>query len=342
MLPTSTVSTSVLRGLLGAVEPLGVSREQLLEAAGLAETKLDDLEARMPLTAFHEACGAALRLTGDPALGLRWADSGSATAFTPVSNLIAHSSSLRHGLELLAQYFALLSDHGSYEVVEHGERLALRCFPLPGEPLSIQRFSAELVVGGFWRLFHSFGGAARAEQPRFAFPAPSHHEVYTSFFAEPVSFGAPFSGFVFDDVVLQAASPQRDDEVRVALEAVAERRLQRVTGSAPYARRVRDLLVQDPAPHRVEMESVAAWMELSVRSLRRRLSEEGISYQAVQSDAAAIVAGALLRHPRRTIGEIAYAMGFSETSAFHRAFKRWTGVTPSAYRESELERPTHG
>ena len=334
----ATVSALVLRGLLTATEPLGVPRESLLAVVDCCLDKLDDPDARIPLRAFHDACSVALRLSGDPALGLRWADSSSATSFAPLSNLIAHSASLRQGLSLLAQYFLLLSDQGSYEVVPHGDRLLLRCVPALGEAPELRRFSAELIVGGFWRLFHWFGGAARPAQPCFAYPAPAYRDVYDGFFGQAPTFEAPFSGFVFDDVVLQAASPLRDDEVRAALEEVAERRLLRVTQSTPYALRVRDLLVQDPAPHRVEMESVAGWMELSVRSLRRRLSDEGMSYQAVQNEAAALVAGRLLRNTRRTIGDIAYEMGFSETSAFHRAFKRWTGKTPSAYRDAELGR----
>jgi AraC-like DNA-binding protein len=104
----------------------------------------------------------------------------------------------------------------------------------------------------------------------------------------------------------------------------------------PYAMRVRELLVEKAWPDRMDMKSVAKAMEISERSLRRRLAAEGRSYDDISSEALAIVARHFLRDPRRTIGEIAYEMGFSDTSAFHRAFKRWTGTTPNGYREELL------
>ncbi|MFM2416817.1 MAG: hypothetical protein RL385_1540, partial [Pseudomonadota bacterium] len=75
---------------------------------------------------------------------------------------------------------------------------------------------------------------------------------------------------------------------------------------------------------------------LSARSLRRRLSEEGLTYSAVTEEALSIVAKRLLRVGRLSIQEAAFEMGFSDTTTFHRAFRRWTGTTPSAYRKAQI------
>ena len=90
----------------------------------------------------------------------------------------------------------------------------------------------------------------------------------------------------------------------------------------------------DP-PQRADMSTVARALGMSVRSLRRRLAEEGKSYNDLANEALAAVAKQLLRDKRRTIQETAYDLGFSDTSTFHRAFKRWTGMTPSTFREAE-------
>jgi AraC-like DNA-binding protein len=112
---------------------------------------------------------------------------------------------------------------------------------------------------------------------------------------------------------------------------VAELRMTRSTPQARYALRVQELLVER-APARVNMSAVAGALGLSVRTLRRRLVAEGKSYLDVEHEALALVARRLLRDQQHTIQEAAHAMGFSDATTFHRAFKRWTGTTPSAFR----------
>jgi len=105
-----------------------------------------------------------------------------------------------------------------------------------------------------------------------------------------------------------------------------------------YAQRVRDLLLEHGAQKRTDMNAVARALGLSARSLRRRLCDEGVSYNTIAEDALATLAKQLLSDEARSIQETAYSMGFSDPSAFYRAFKRWTGTTPKTYRMYGHER----
>lgn len=337
-LATPTVSMRVVRALIAAVEQMGVARGELLRAAGLEAAQLDADEQRMTRSDVYRICELAIELTGDPALGLHWAERLTVNTFVPVSYLIAHSENLRSGFETLARFARLLSDEPGYELLEQADTITVRCLSASNESLRIQRFSAEMHLAGLYRVVRSFELGARPERVSFAYAAPPYHQEYARVFDRAVHFEQPFTGIVFEQALLTSASPHRDQDLHDTLRGLAERRMSRLTQGVPYALRARELLVQRGWRERMDMQTIARALGLSVRSLRRRLAAEGKSYSDVENDAFAIVAKHLLRDKRRTIQEAAYEMGFSDTTTFHRAFKRSTGMTPSKFRDDQLAR----
>ena len=334
----STISVAVVRALFNAVERSGVSRAELLQAAQLPPGGLEDADARVPSAKAYELCVLALDLTGDPAFGLHWAEGLSTSSLVPVSHLVAHSSSLRQAFDSLSKYHRLLSDYRHHELLEDDESVTVRCRHLPLPP-RMQRFASEMTVSFFFHLIRGFDLHARPHRVSFAYPAPSYRAEYARIFDGTEHFDQPFTGIVFDRALLDRQGPHFDDDVHQALEALAERRLLRITQRTPYSVRIRELLVREGAPQRSDMLTVARALGMSTRSLRRRLASEGKSFNEVQSEALASMAKHLLQARRLTIQETAYEMGFSDARAFHRAFKRWTGMTPNAFREGGPESP---
>jgi AraC-like DNA-binding protein len=117
-----------------------------------------------------------------------------------------------------------------------------------------------------------------------------------------------------------------------ALRTFVERRIERLKQEAPYTQRVREVLMKQGRPPPMSMDTVARSLGISVRSLRRRLASEQTSYYEIERDALVAAAKDMLRNGLLTIQEIADKMGFSSSAAFHHAFKRWMGVTPTVYR----------
>jgi len=199
----------------------------------------------------------------------------------------------------------------------------------------MQRFASEMLVTGIFRMVRSFAPHARPERVCFEHSAPEYHAEYARVFENTECFYQRFTGIAFDRALMDAVSPHKDTEVHEALRAIAERRILRLTERAPFALRVRERLVQ-LGPARADMNAVARSLGLCARSLRRRLVAEGKSYNELVNEALAIVAKRLLRDDRLTIQEAAYEMGFADSSTFHRAFKRWTGMTPNSFRGEQL------
>lgn len=329
-----TVSALVIRALVYAAEHAGVSSEAFLRAASLDPQVLENPDARLPLTTAFKLCELVIDLTGDPAFGLHWAEWEKDRLLDPVPHLLTHCTNVRQGLRLLARFFHLLCDDGAYRVLEHDGLVTVHCAIADRASSRTQWFVAEMMVGGFLRYLRTCHPDARPHRACFAYPAPAHRAEYTRVFAGRERFAQPFTALVFDRALLDATSPHQDDDVCEALQSVAERRLLRISQRTPYAIRVRDFLVREGFPHRTDMESVARALGMSVRSLRRRLEAEGKAYNDILSEARATTAKRLLDDPRRSIQEIAYDMGFADPNTFSRAFKRWTGMTPSACRRA--------
>jgi AraC-like DNA-binding protein len=329
-----TLSGRIVQALLEAVDPLGVPRSHLLRAARIEPEQLEMADFRVPRSDVYRLCELAIDLSADPALGLHWAETLNGDVFNPVSYMLANAPTLRQAFEALSRFSRLLTDHASYEVIETDSSVILRCLPSAGDSLRAQRLTAEMLLGSFLRLVRSFSIHARPRRVNFAYPAPSYRAEYTRVFGGAERFGQPFTGIEFDRTLLDAVSPHRDDDVHSALRSIAEQRVLRLTHRVPYSVRVRDFLVQQAPSGRAEMETVARSLGLSVRSLRRRMDAEGKPFFAVVNDAQAIVAKNLLRNTERTLKEIADELGFLDTTSFHRAFKRWTGMTPRSYRKT--------
>jgi AraC-like DNA-binding protein len=336
-----TVSVRVVRSLLEAVEQAGGRVQPLLRAAWVDPAELAVVDGRLARSKVYRLCELAAEATHDPAFGLHWAESLGETAFVPVSHLLAHAASLRQGLLALERFYPLLSDQMSYRVVEQHERVIIHVRTTAGESPRMQQLLAEMTVAGLFRVIRRLSHA-RPALICFEYAAPPHLAEYMRVFEGAVLFEQPFTGIVLERAIMDAPAPHQDADVLEALEALGERRLLSIARRAPYALRVREFLVREGWRKQADMKLAAQALGLSVRSLRRRLADEGKAYNDVACEAFAIVAKQLLRNRRRCIKEAAHEMGFADASTFHRAFRRWTGTTPRAYREALLENEERG
>lgn len=321
------ISMPVVRRLVELVEGAGVARTDILEAAQIPEEALSETDTAIPMHLVARICELPTDSGAEPALGLRWIERLTVHAFGPVSHTLMHSASLRQTFELLEQYGPLFFDKRIFVLDEVDDEAILRLVDWDVPSPRALRFMTEMSLAGFAAMLGKYGAAI--EQACFSHPAPEHRREYERVFGPRVRFDQPFNGLVFDRATLDRRNPHSDHEVRDALTGVLERRLLRATEDAPYALRVRELLSQI-SPRSVSIGTAARQLGVSERSLRRRLAAEGTSFREIRHEVRAYQARRMLRERRMSIQETAHAMGFSDASAFHRAFKRWTGSTPGA------------
>jgi AraC-like DNA-binding protein len=156
--------------------------------------------------------------------------------------------------------------------------------------------------------------------------------VYREVFACPVEFEQAFSGVLLDNAVLDAPLPQADAQLAQMHHQYAQARLQALSSAEPLAPQLRAWIVRRlplGLPTRVQ---AAQALGLSERTLARRMQAQGLSFSALLDEARRDAALHAVAHTDRALGDIGQSLGFAEPSTFWRAFRRWTGGTPQAWR----------
>jgi AraC-like DNA-binding protein len=320
-----------VHSLAEAVERAGVPRERLFQAAAFDGNRLQQPDGRLSLATFDRLLDRALSLTGDEALGLHMGDRVNPGNYNLSALLASHAPSLRDAIRALQRFQGLLADRPFWRFVEDDRTVTLRYEAEPGSSAA-RRFRAELTILGFHKLLTYFAPSARPRLVSFDYMAPAYRAEYTRFFEGTERFEQEFIGIVFDRELLEVPQANRDPQLHATIISRAEVRVLERTKDPGYAERVRQHVLGGAKPVRHEMGTVARTLGLSPRTLRRRLAEEGTTFREIVDDALEVLAKRLVAEDDGPVEAAAYTMGFSHPSAFHRAFKRWTGATPAASR----------
>jgi AraC-like DNA-binding protein len=323
-----------VRGLVEAVEHAGMRREAFLAEVGIDAALLDDLHARLPLAAYSRAVRAAIKLSGDPALGLHMGERAGLGIFDVIGVLSQHCGTLREALEVSRRYTRVVTEDGQLELHEHASDATL-CLAFTGTDRPEARLTAEFSTTALLRLVRRYvGDDAQPSRVSFAYPAPAHHAEYSRIFGGRERFSQALTGLHVQRCWLDQPQLGRSKELRSFLETRAELLLAKVDHVAPCVERVKRWLAERDSLARPTMEEVARGMGISARSLRRRLQNESVRFGDLVEDDLARRAKLMLSDPRFTVQEAAYTMGFATPSAFSRAFKHWTGKAPCEFRRS--------
>jgi AraC-like DNA-binding protein len=328
-----TVSTLLVRALVEAAERAGVSREALLHDT-LEPSRLADIGARIEHADFETLLLRALDLTGNEAFPLQMAEWASEGAFDVVAHMISHAPTLRHAIDLGCRFGRLISDGTQLRLSERAGTATLAIEFVRSSP-RMDRAHAEFVLMGLLRMLQVFGGpSTRVSGVVFEHARPAHHAHYTRAFSGAERFGQRCTAILFDAALLDRPHLHQHSQLYDVLLPLAEQQLSQVSNGVGLAQRVEEYLRARPAARIPDMRTAARDHGLSVRSLRRRLTEAGLSYRALVRSVLERRATELLRDQRRSLQETAVALGFADATAFHRAFKRWTGTTPHEFREA--------
>lgn len=328
-----TTLASWTRALRRQLDALGLDSTALCQAAGLDPAMLDDPNARCPLGATTRLWQLAVAASGDPALGLSTSRHVAPTTFHALGMAVMASGSLREVFERIVRYHQVVSDVLELELRDVGSTCEFH-FRLPAgspapAPEAIDAFVAIYVRTCRNRLGRDYAPLA----VHLRRSPPADPQPWLDVFRAPVHFAAAEDMLCFASADLDRPLADGNPELAAHNEAVLRRRLEALQPDT-VARRLRRALEQCLPNGEPSAESLAHGLHLSLRSLQRHLSEEGSSYEQVLAETRHALAMQHLQAQDCSISEVAYLLGFADSSSFSRAFKRWSGQSPSQYRDS--------
>jgi len=327
------VSILMVRALAGAIERAGKSRARFFELARIEQSAIEDGSSRLSMRDYTRALEAALEVSEDPAFGFHLGAQARSGMFDVMGPLTEHAATLRESVRAMGRYARLFADGHDPELWEQGDVAAIQLPALRGD-YPLVRFTAEFSMTALLTTLELFAGPkARPTAVCFAYSAPAYAAEYARVFGGAERFEREMTELVFPSAWLDRPQPYRSPELYTVLKEQADRSLGRLERAAPLQARIEELLIKH-APRVLTMEEVAAEIGVSDRSLRRRLAEEGLSFSDLLARSRMNAAKRMLERPSASIKETAFAMGFASETAFHRAFKRWTGMTPKQYQDS--------
>jgi AraC-like DNA-binding protein len=336
MAPRATISAVLLRPLAQCLEQGDGAIETFFDATDLTPQMLSDPETRVTPAQFCVAWAEALRLSGDPSLALHIAEAMPQGAFGIVEYVCRSAPTLGEALHQWVRYLGILDDAVEVGLVDLGPDVALRVITESEAPAPASHELCFAVIVRHAR--QMVGGRFQLSAVRFEHRVPVKQVgEYRAFFGATVAFGADSTELVLPKGVLDAPLSAADPNLLSILQATAEEKRARRTADPLHTDLVRRALRTALSSDAAQLEAVARRLGLTARSLQRRLRDEGTSFQALRDDVRRTLADRYLGEGF-SLAEISFLLGFSEPSAFFRAFKRWTGLTPIE-RRSQVRAP---
>jgi AraC-like DNA-binding protein len=323
--------------VLARVRAAGGDPGALIRRFGLPATAEHDGEVVLPLEKLHALLDAAELAARDPFLGLHVAVELRRGAYGLLEFSCRSAPTLGEALRRIVRYISLLNEIIEVTLVERGGEAIIEQ-RIAGEPLTVGRHGNEFFVALLLSQARRLTGASVVpSRAWFAHPAPrDRSELDALVGTSRLEFERERNGMALPRALLELPIRTADPPLLALLDEQAQAALQLRASPSRFLGQVRQSVrdrLRDGVP---ALGDAARALGMSPRTLQRRLSDEGTSFAALVDGVREELARRYVKDATMPLGEIAFMLGYSELSAFLRAFKRWTGKTPSETRSAAL------
>ncbi len=330
-----TVFARSVRKIADAVAPRGSARH-LLKAVGLDRDALRDPRLRIPYADMMMLSELASRMTRDVAFGLHVGEHVEQNSYGIVGYSVVSSATLGEALRSLERYLPIWTNGGVFELDVEPTVAHFR-WKYSNGPLPELRHDVEMTMAAVARFNRlSEGVAWKPREVWFAHSKPKDVSEHARIFRAPVRFGMPVTSLLLDSALLNLRMRGANSVAHQVLTAAADELLATAPAKANLTQSVLSFIRQRLCSGDFSLHEASRHLGISRRSLQRKLRQESSSHRLLVEQARRDLSRCLLLGSHATATEAAYALGFSDPTAFHHAFQRWHGMPPQAYREAKI------
>ncbi len=334
-----TASVAALRQYVRAAEASGVDTTPLFDQAGLSRQILDTDDGRINGEQFQHFIHLLYEQTQNPILGLETGDFVQPGSYSVLGYITMSCATLGEAVARIAPYEKLVGDMGTTSLAVKGEDITLvwSCnYTDPTvRPHLVDNVFASWVNYARW-LADDQEASPSSVKLRRRSPGAELENAYRDRWRCPVTFGADEDSITFKKSLLDTRLRQPDPLLRKTLEAHALSQLASLDTDSDLTSRVRHSIQQQLMHGITRQDMVAEDLGMTSRTLQRKLSQEGVSYQRLLDEVRQQMAEDYLANTEMAIPDIALRLGYSETTSFHRKFKAVKGMTPGEFRQSKV------
>jgi len=313
----------------------GQVTSEIEKGTGIVLSDLDNIENRISMNTLKNLAEMAYRVTKDPSLGLRLASDYVENPHHLLNYLMLSCSTLLEGFQFLSHYARIKSDLSRVELREEGKNIAIVYKNMSGYQAT---WIIELHMTANLIFCQSFGRENIIPvELRLNYSAPDYYQKYQKIFQAPILFNMNESALVVSKDDLLTPVTTANPPLKLILKNQADELLSKIAHSGSLREKVEQHIKTHLSSGTVDAQSTAVAMSMNRSTMRRQLKKEGTSF----SDLLNLQRKNLsLENLRKgvNINEISDLLGFSDSSSFQHAFKRWFGKSPRTYYKSVLDK----
>jgi len=329
MTPTSVATLGQI--VASVLKMYGLDAQAMFERHGIDPALLSNPNARIPSRTWDSLARDAAAHIADPAFGLLAARCWHPSNLGALGYAWLTSSTLRTGLGRVVRYWRLLGEASSTRLEESSAGLKIVLARQAPDPVS-SAVTVDFVVSLLVDMCRmNAGSSLRPVAVRLRRMRPKDGEAYRRHFGCVVHFAADEDSITLSRRDADRPLPTSNRQLAATLDRILAEQLAHLDKRDVVARCQARLLDQLSSGE-VSEDAMAEQLHMSRRTLQRKLAEADLTYQKLVDDTRRDLAMRHLEDPRHSITDVTFLLGFSQQSAFTRAFRRWTGMSPSAYR----------